>query len=150
MDRIDRELLNLLQKDSKMSIKELADQLNLTATPVFERIKKLEKNGYIERYTAIVNREKVGKMLLAFCFVSLKEHSQDYILKFENEVIHQKEVMECHHIAGHFDYLIKISTADMHSYQDFLVNKLAKMENIGNVQSSFVLKEIKNTTKVDI
>ncbi len=146
MDETDRKLLMLLQQDAKLTTKQLAHHLGLTVTPVFERIKRLEKQGVIDRYVAILNKEKIGRKLIAFCNVSIKEHSREYIHHFETQITKFPEVMECYHIAGMYDYMLKITTENMDSYHDFIYNKLATIENIGNVRSSFVMNELKNST----
>lgn len=148
LDPIDLRILDLLQSDAKLTNKEVAAQLSMSTTPVYERIKKLEEKGYISRYVALVDRKKLGFPLVAFCNVSLKEHSNKYLQIFEREVLSLDEVIECYHIAGAFDYLLKVLAQDMGTYQDFIVNKLAKLENIGNVQSSFVMTEVKYSTKI--
>lgn len=146
LDNTDKKLLTLLQNDAKLTTKQLAHHLGLTLTPVFERIKKLEKQGAISKYVAILNKEKIGRKLIAFCNVSIKEHSREFIHNFESQIIDFPEVMECYHIAGMYDYMLKINTRDMDSYHDFIYNKLATIENIGNVRSSFVMNELKNST----
>lgn len=144
MDKIDRSILNLLQKNGKITIKEIAERLNLTTTPIFERVKKLEKEGYIKSYKAILDRKKAGLQLMVFCNVTLNLHQTDYLKKFEKDIQQFPEVVECYHVAGMFDYLIKIYAQDMESYQHFLSNKLASLENISKVQSSFVMTEVKD------
>jgi len=150
IDDTDKKLLMLLQQNAKMTTKQLAHHLNLSTTPVFERIKRLERTGVIEKYVAIVNKEKVGKELVAFCNVSLKQHSHDVIREFETEIGNLPEVIECHHIAGMFDYTLKVITKNMETYHDFIYNKLASVNNVGNVQSSFVMREIKSGTQLHI
>ncbi|MDH7445912.1 Lrp/AsnC family transcriptional regulator [Aquimarina sp. 2201CG14-23] len=144
MDKTDRSILNLLQKDGKITIKEIAERLNLTTTPIFERVKKLEREGYIKSYKAILDRKKAGLELMVFCNVTLNLHQTDYLKKFEKDIQQFSEVAECYHVAGMFDYLIKIYAEDMESYQHFLSNKLASLENISKVQSSFVMTEVKD------
>ncbi len=144
MDTIDRTILTLLQKDGKITIKEIAERLNLTTTPIFERVKKLEREGIIKSYKAIIDRKKVGLQLMIFCNVTLNLHQTDYLKKFEKDIHQFPEVVECYHVAGMFDYLIKIYAEDMESYQYFLSNKLASLENISKVQSSFVMTEVKD------
>ncbi len=146
LDATDKKLLTLLQNDAKLTTKQLAHHLGLTLTPVFERIKRLEKQGAISKYVAILNKEKIGRKLIAFCNVSIKEHSREFIHNFESQIIDFPEVMECYHIAGMYDYMLKINTRDMDSYHDFIYNKLATIENIGNVRSSFVMNELKYST----
>ena len=146
LDATDKKLLTLLQSDAKLTTKQLAHHLGLTLTPVFERIKRLEKQGAISKYVAILDKEKIGRKLIAFCNVSIKEHSREFIHNFESQIVNFPEVMECYHIAGMYDYMLKINTRDMDTYHDFIYNKLATIENIGNVRSSFVMNELKNST----
>lgn len=145
-DKTDRKLLMLLQSDAKQTTKQLAHHLSLTVTPVFERIRKLEKSGYITKYVALTDKRKLGKLLTVFCHVSLKEHNKEMIREFENKVMHIPEVMECHHVAGIHDYLLKVVADDMDAYHHFIYNKLTSIGNIANVNSSFVMNEIKYTT----
>lgn len=150
MDSTDRSILLLLQKDGKITIKQIAERLNLTTTPIFERVKKLEREGYITSYRAILNRKKVGLQLMAFCNITLNLHQKDFIKKFEKDIQQFPEVVECYHVAGMFDYLLKIYAEDMEQYQDFLSNKLASLENISKVQSSFVMTEVKDSSYIAI
>ena len=143
IDAIDRRIIRLLQEDGKMKIKEIAHALKMTTTPIFERIKRLEQTGYIKGYTAIVDREKLGFQLVAFCSVTLEVHNKNNIQLFVKQINELPEVAECYHIAGMFDYLLKIYVKDMLDYQDFITNKLASLANISRVQSSFVMTEIK-------
>lgn len=146
LDALDRKILLYLQEDAHITTKELASKLSITSTPIHERIKRMERNGYITRYVALVDKRKVERSLVGFCNVWLKEHSHTFLKKFEQEVLSLQEVTECYHIAGNFDYLLKVMVKDMQSYQHFIVNKLAKLDNIGNVQSSFAMTEIKHST----
>lgn len=150
IDEIDLKLISLLQKDGKMKIKELANALNMTSSPIFERIKKLENDGFITGYHAEVNQRKLGFQLIAFCSVTLDNHHKPTIEMFEKDVKTLSEIMECYHIAGQFDYLLKIVVVDMESFQRFLTEKLAILENIRRVQSSFVMTGIKNTHHLPI
>jgi len=143
-DAIDRRIIRLLQEDGKMKIKEIASALKMTNTPIFERIKRLEKEGYIKAYSAIIDKEKLGFSLVAFCNVTLETHHKTNITQFVNDIGKLSEVVECYHIAGLYDYLLKIYVKDMVDYQDFITNKLASIPNIGRVQSSFVMTEVKN------
>ncbi len=122
----------------------------MTTTPVFERIKRLEEDGFIQRYVALLKREQLGLDMLAFCNVSLKVHSQPYLKQFESEVLSLEEVVACYHVAGMYDYLLKVVIRDMKAYQNFIVNKLATLDNIGKVQSSFVMTQIKDSTALPI
>ncbi|MDR2927786.1 MAG: Lrp/AsnC family transcriptional regulator [Cytophagaceae bacterium] len=146
LDSTDKKLLTLLQDNAKLTTKQLAHYLNLTVTPVFERIKRLEKNGFIKKYVAITDKRKLGKLLTVFCHVSLKEHDKQIIKQFEKRVVEMPEIMECHHIAGEHDYLLKVVTEDMESYHRFVSTQLTAIENISNVNSSFVMNELKYST----
>lgn len=142
-DKIDLQLLSLLQHDSTLSNKEIADKLGKTATPVMLRRKWLEENGYIRKYMAVVDREKLQLSLVAYTNVQLKDHSQQTLNEFEKAVQTFEEVMECNHMTGLYDYLLKIVVKDMNAYHRFVIRKLSTLPNIGTVQSSFVMSGIK-------
>ncbi len=146
LDKIDKHILKLLQKNALLSVKEIANTVGLSVTPTYERIKRMEKNGYIDKYVALVNRFKVERSMVAFCSVSLKDHAKTSLEKFNETVLALSEVMEAYYTSGGYDFMLKIVTKDMNTYQDFVVNKLAAIENIATVQSSFVLKELKCET----
>jgi DNA-binding Lrp family transcriptional regulator len=150
LDATDKEILKLLQSNGKYTIKEIASKLHLTSTPIFERIKRLENDGYIESYKAILNRKKIGLSLLAFCNISLKSHEASYISKFEKDILQFSEVIECYHVGGMFDYLIKVMVKDMDAYQSFVAKKLASIENLGQVQSAFVMTEVISKTNIPV
>ncbi len=150
MDQTDKKLLQLLQKDSRLTHRQMAAYLNLSITPVYERIKRLERTGYIMKYVALVNPDMVDKTLVAYTSISLKEHAVKYLKQFEAEIKQFEEVVECYHIAGQFDYLLKIIVKDMKEYQSVIIDKLASMDNIVNVQSSFVLTEVVKSTEIPI
>lgn len=144
LDSVDREILMLLQKDSKLKIKEIAHQVGLTVTPTHDRIKRLEKIGVIKQYTALLDKSKINKSLTAYCHVTLHQHSRPLIENFQRETSQIPEVMECMHMSGNYDYLLKVVVEDMNEYQKFIATKLAAIENVSNVQSSFVMTEVKN------
>jgi Lrp/AsnC family transcriptional regulator, leucine-responsive regulatory protein len=145
VDEIDKKIMTELQFDSKQTIKELSEKMNLTPTPVYERIKKLEENGFIVGYKAQINRFSIGLSLMVFCNISLKEHQAKFLSQFEKDIQPLDEVMACYHLGGMYDYLLKICVRNMDEYQKFIANKLANIKNIANVQSSFVMKEIKES-----
>lgn len=145
-DKTDRKILDVLQKDARLNTKEIAHRIGLSVTPTYERLKKIEKSGVIKSYVTLLHGDKIGKGLMAYCNVSLQLHSQTFIKKFEAAIARMEEVMECYHVAGNYDYLLKVVIDDMRSYQHFLTNKLAAIENIGQVHSAFVLTEVKHTT----
>lgn len=143
LDLIDKKLLKLLQENSKQTNKELSLQLNLSVTAVYERIKKLEKAGVIDRYVAVVDKEKVARGFVVFCQIKLVQHTKEYLTKFEKEVMALYEVMECYHISGEYDYLLKILVKDMAAFREFMVTKLTTLQHIGSTQSSFSINEVK-------
>lgn len=150
LDTTDTAIVRLIQQDAFLTNKEMAGRLGLTTTPVYERIRRLERAGVIKGYVALVDRAKVGKPLVVMCSVSLKEHALPLLQRFQEAVCALPEVVEVLHIAGGFDYLLKVVVADMAEYQHFIVDKLARLENVGNAQSSFVLTELKYSTAVPL
>jgi len=144
LDTIDKRLLQLLQRDSKQTNKQLALGLNLSVTAVFERIRKLERLGVIEGYVARVNKEKLGLGFTVFCHIKLEKHEKKAIAEFEKEAVKLPEVLECFHVSGDYDYLLKVVVQDMDHFRNFMVNKLTTLKYIGSTQSSFTISEVKN------
>ncbi|MDD7886157.1 Lrp/AsnC family transcriptional regulator [Flavivirga sp. 57AJ16] len=149
-DEIDRKLLDYLQVDSKQTNKELSNKLNLSVTAVYERIKKLEREGYINKYVALVNKERVDKAFVAFCHIKLVQHSQEYVIRFEKEVANIKEVLECYHVSGDYDYLLKVLVKDMQAFREFMVKRLTTIDHIGSTHSMFVINEVRHTTAINM
>lgn len=149
-DEIDTKLLALLQKDSKKTTKEYALQLNLSVTAVYERIKRLEKSGVITNYVALIDKKKVNKSFVVLCHVRLVQHNKEFVLQFEREVLKLKEVVECYHTSGDYDYILKVCVSDMDDYREFMITKLTAINHIGSTQSSFVINEVKCTTEISI
>ena len=149
-DNIDKKLLKLLQTNSKQTHKELSNKLDLSVTAVYERIKKLEREGVINNYVAILKKEKVNKSFVAFCHIKLIQHSQDYVMKFEKEVTNLSEVLECYHISGDYDYLLKVLVKDMEAFREFMVKKLTTIDHIGSTHSMFVINEVKHSTAINL
>ncbi|MEO6283656.1 MAG: Lrp/AsnC family transcriptional regulator [Dyadobacter sp.] len=146
LDDTDAKILHFLQQDATLKTRELSEKLNLSYTPVYERVRRLEKEGVIKKYVALVDREKVGKKLMAFCNIALKEHSKFMGEKFVKAISAMPEVMECFNISGDYDFLLKVVVDDMSQYQQFLMQKLGSLENIGSTHSLFVMGEIKNSS----
>lgn len=146
MDAVDKKILMLLQKNAKQNTKEIADKIGLTVSPTFERIKKLEQQNYIKGYVALLNEEKINKAIKVYCHITLATHSRELIDNFKNSVAHLPEIMSCQHLSGNYDFLLKVAVSDMVQYQQFVLDKLSVIKGISNVQSSFVLEEIKNDT----
>lgn len=145
IDNKDIAILQLLQKNARITVKEISDQIHLSTTPVHERIKRLEANGVIKQYATLLDHTKVKKSLMVICYVSLKEHSKNAGVKFIETMQVLPEVIECYSISGEFDFMLKVVCEDMNSYYDFHVNKLSQIENMGHVQSVFVMGIIKQT-----
>lgn len=150
LDATDLKILDLLQQDARMTIKELSKRLNLSTTPVFERIKKLEKNGVIDRYIAVLNPEKLGKKLNAFANISVKDHAKDEVEMFVERIIAFPEVMECHYVTGTSDFLIKVLVNDIEQYNLFVLEKLSAVPNIGKVESLFSLSVRKKSNVIPL
>jgi len=147
LDEIDLKILRILQKDSKKTTKEVSELLNLSSSPVYERIRRLEKNGYIRKYVALLDKRLVNKPITAVCMVSLRYHNEGFIEKFERQIKALKEVQECYHMAGKVDFFLKINLGDLDEYHEFVRLKLSQIENIGVLESYFVLKEMYSTTE---
>jgi DNA-binding Lrp family transcriptional regulator len=145
LDEKDKAILRLLQADAKITVREIAAKVHLSTTPVHERIKRMEDTGVILRYATLVDHSKVKKGLMAICYVSLKEHNKRSGAKFIRTIHELPEIVECYIISGEFDFLLKVVVDNMDDYYDFHVNKLGQVENIGHVQSTFVMGVIKQT-----
>ncbi len=148
LDGKDLSILRLLQENARITVKEISETIHLSTTPVHERIKRMEESGVIKQYATLVDYAKVKKGLMVICYVSLKQHSKNAGDKFIKTINALDEVIECYNISGEFDFMLKVVAEDMNAYYDFHVNKLSQIENIGNVQSVFVMGVIKQTHKV--
>ncbi len=150
IDNVDKQILNLLQENAKMTHKEIAEKLYLTRTPVFDRIKKMERRGIIKKYVALLNPKKIDKGLMVLCFISLKEHGQKPVSQFQKEIEKNPRVMEGYHVAGSIDFILKVRVKDVDEYQNFALNDLSEITNISHVQSLFVLGELKHQLNFDL
>jgi DNA-binding Lrp family transcriptional regulator len=145
LDAVDLEILRLLETNARLTIKEIADKVHLSTSPVHERIKKLEQTGVIQQYVTLLNAAKINKGLWVICYVSLKQHNKNPGLKFIKAIQAMPEVKECYSISGEFDFMLKVAVKNMEDYYDFHVNQLNDAENIGHVQSVFVMSIVKQT-----
>ena len=145
LDPKDLAILKLLQQNARITVKEISDKINLSTTPVYERIKRMEETGVIKQYATLVDHAKVKKGLMVICYVSLKQHNKMAGAKFIKTIREMNEVIECFNISGEFDFMLKVVVENMDAYYDFHVNRLSEAENIGNVQSVFVMGIIKQT-----
>ncbi len=149
LDNVDKQILGLLQQNAKLTIKELAEELNLTTSPIFERIKRLEKEGVIEGYVALLNPERVGKGQVVFCNVSMPIYTKENIENFENIVRSMPQVLECYHLAGLVDYQLKVFVKDIKEYDSFL-KQLAEIQIVKVHSSAVVLHDVKYSTVIQI
>ncbi len=147
-DKKDLAILRLLQQNARITVKEISGKVHLSTTPVHERIKRMEENGIIKQYATLVDYQKVKKALMVICYVSLRQHGKNAGAKFINTINSMNEVIECFSISGEFDFMLKVVCQDMNAYYDFHVNKLSEIENVGHVQSIFVMGIIKQTHQV--
>lgn len=145
LDQKDILILKLLQEDGKITVREIAHKIHLSTTPVHDRIKRMEDTGVIKQYAALVDYSKVNKGLMIICHVSLKEHNKRSGTKFIKTINELNEVIECYNISGEFDFMLKVVVENMDAYYNFHVNKLGQLENIGQLQSTFVMGVIKQT-----
>ncbi|MBK8710327.1 MAG: Lrp/AsnC family transcriptional regulator [Niastella sp.] len=148
LDASDLAILKLLQQNARITVKEISEKIHLSTTPVHERIKRLEQNGVIKQYVTLLDYQKVKKGLMVICYVSLKEHSKNAGSKFIKAIHELNEVIGCYNISGQFDFMLKVVCEDMNAYYDFHVNKLSQMENMGNLQSVFVMGILKETQQL--
>lgn len=150
LDKVDLQILRILQENSRLTTKELAAKVSLSSTPVFERLKKLETNGYIKKYIAILDTDKLNQGFMVFCKVKLQRVNYDIATEFARIITDIPEVTECYNISGSFDYLLKIHAPDMKYYQSFILNVLGRIEYLASLESVFVMDVIKHEYNVHI
>jgi len=150
LDRIDLRILECLQEDGRMANVALARKVNLTPTPCLERVKRLEREGYIRGYTALLDAEKVGAGLLVFVEINLTHTDRDVFRDFSREVRSLPEVLDCHLVSGNFDYLIKARVRDMQEYREFLGEKILSLPGVNGSRSFVVMEEVKETTHLPL
>ena len=144
LDTIDIQILRTLQENARLTTKELAARVHLSTTPVFERLKRLESNGYIKKYIAVLDAEKLNQGFVVFCNVKMHRMSHDIAEQFSQMVKGIPEVTECYNVSGSFDYLLKVHAANMKYYREFVLNVLGSIEGLGSIESTFVMDTIKN------
>ena len=144
LDEIDLQIMRVLQANARLTIKELASEVHLSSSPVYERMKRLEREGYIKKYTAVLDVDKLNQGFIVYCNVKLKRINRDIVNEFITQINEIPQVTECYNISGSFDYLLKIQVHDMKSYQDFVFNTLGTIECLASWESTFVMSEVKN------
>ncbi len=150
LDKTDLLILKALQENGRITIKDLALKVHLSPTPVFDRVRRLESSGIIERYTTVLNASKLGQGFIVFCSVRLRRMGKDIANDFVARIKDIPEVAECYNISGEFDYLLKIYAPDMQYYNEFCINILGTIESLGSLQSSFVMNPVKTSVGIPL
>lgn len=144
LDKVDLQILRTLQENARLTTKELAAQVSLSSTPVFERLKRLEREGYIKKYIAVLDADKLNQGFVVFCNVKLRRMNKDIAMEFTRIIQNIPEVTECYNISGSYDYLLKIHAPNMKYYQEFIINVLGTIDSLGSLKSMFVMDEVKH------
>ena len=144
LDKVDLQILRTLQENARLTTKELAAQVSLSSTPVFERLKRLEREGYIKKYIAVLDADKLNQGFVVFCNVKLRRMNKDIPMEFTRIIQNIPEVTECYNISGSYDYLLKIHAPNMKYYQEFIINVLGTIDSLGSLESMFVMDEVKH------
>lgn len=150
LDETDKKILRLLQEDAHLTLKDIANKINLSLTPVHDRVKRLQKEGIIEKYVTILNKKKLGKNLIVYCQITLVRQTYDISEAFNQAILNLPEVVECNFVSGSFDYMLKIVLPDMESYHQFHQKKLSVLSGVSLINSFFILSEVKSTTALPI
>ena len=150
LDKTDILILKALQENGRITVKDLALKVHLSPTPVFDRMHRLEAEGYIQRYTAILSPARLGRGFVVFCSVRLRRMGRQIAHDFVDRVKDIPEVAECYNISGDFDYLLKIYAPDMQYYNEFCINVLGTIESLGSIQSSFVMNPVKTSVGIPL
>lgn len=150
IDELDKRILRHLQQDSKKTNKEIANDLGLSVTAIYERIKKLEREGVISKYVALVNPDRVEKGFMVLCQIKLIQHKKEILTKFEKDITSLPEVIECLHVSGDYDYILKVLVKDMDAYREFMVAKLTSLDHIGSTKSVFTINKVKQSTIINL
>lgn len=144
LDKVDLQILRTLQENARLTTKELAAQVSLSSTPVFERLKRLEREGYIKKYIVVLDADKLNQGFVVFCNVKLRRMNKDIAMEFTRIIQNIPEVTECYNISGSYDYLLKIHAPNMKYYQEFIINVLGTIDSLGSLESMFVMDEVKH------
>lgn len=150
LDATDIKILRLLQQNARLTLKEIGAQVNLSSTPVYERFRRLEREGFIKKYVAVLDVDKLDMGFTVFCSVKLNQQNLDTAEAFATTVRGLREVTECYNISGRYDYLLKIQAASMKAYRAFVLNVLGQMEEVASFESTFVMDELKHDYGISI
>ena len=143
LDQTDIKILQILQENARLTNKEIGERLYKSASTINDRIRRMQEKGYIKKYVAVLDPAMIDRALTAFTHVKLKVHSKEHILHFEQEIIKFPEVLECYHMSGDYDFIIRIAVRDLNAYHQFLMNHLFDSIDIASIQSTFVMREAK-------
>ncbi len=150
LDKIDRKILRILQSDGRITNAELAERIGISPSPTLERVRKLERNGIIRKYVALINPAAVGVETSTFVEVTLSRHGQDEVMAFMKAVEAVPEILECHHVTGDADFLLKIAVRNIPAYEDLVLHTLTALPHIQHLKSMVVLSTMKNETSLPI
>jgi len=150
LDKTDMQILRAVQENARLTVKELASKVSLSSTPVFERLKRLEREGYIKRYIAVLDPQKLNQGFIVFCNIKMSRLSKEIANSFAALIKDIPEVTECYNISGSYDYMLKIHAPNMKYYQEFVLNVLGTIEYLGSLESVFVMDEIKHNWGINI
>lgn len=150
LDQTDRRILELLQENAQFTMKEIASRINLSVTPVHDRIRKLEREGFIDKYVCLLNRRKLGKTLVVYCNITLDKQKRESFEDFNEAIVNMPEVLECSVVSGNFDYMLKVVVEDGEAYNQFYQHKLSALKSVLHISSYFVISEIKYSTGISV
>lgn len=150
LDETDVKILRLLQQNARLTLKEIGARVNLSSTPVYERFKRLEREGYIRKYVAVLDVDKLNMGFTVYCSIKLKQQNLEKAEVFAETIRGLREVTECYNIAGRYDYLMKIQASSMKDYREFVLNVLGQMDEVASFESTFVMDELKHDYGISI
>lgn len=150
LDDTDIRILRLLQQNARLTIKEIGAEVHLSSTPIYERLRRLEREGYIKRYVAVLDVGKLDRGFMVFCSIKLRQLTIERAREFMDTIRQIPEVTECYNISGRYDYLLKIHARNMKAYQEFILNVLGEIDCVGSIESTFVMDEVKHTFGINI
>ena len=150
MDKVDGKILMQLQQDAKQNTKQIANKIGLSVTPTYERIRKMERSGIIKSYVALLDRSKIEKEVVAYCQITLSKHQKSTVDSFERKMNSFPEIMECHHVSGNFDFLLKVVASNINEFHKFTTEKLSVFEEIATIHTVFVMKSAKDSTVYNV
>jgi len=150
MNKLDKQILDLLQQDATLAVSDIAERVNLSTTPCWKRIKRLEESGVIKARVALLDSAKIGAGVSVFVHIKTQQHEQQWLTRFADAIAHFDEVMECYRMAGEWDYLLRVATRDIESFDRFYKKLISQVDGLTDVTSSFAMEEIKFSTRLPL